>query len=1122
MAMYHFRIKSDKRTNGSITNAVSHIKYINREGEYADVDSKQELANQHFSQNIISGQNSSIMPDFDSMEMLYRSPFGSIIGVHDTICISDNPSPTTIDIAVTYAYKQSDGILNINGTTEFKAQVILCAADLNLDVKFYDQEMQKQFEELKKEYNTNENTGDSYHNQNEITDIINIKGSDKFDGILKETAYEENNIFENENLLSDESDESFDDLFSGEDFGDESFDEYLESEEGEDFVNGTFNGLAEHDGENDRFPSESEPGTFDELFAGEDFGDDDFPEDTGDEYDYFGGDGNSSSETETDNIHESDSKLNTEEAASTIISSMHIMQRRNMDGEKPGSEMLLSNDEENKLRNNEEGLVHTEIMRRENVSRNDDEKPRRITEKRNISIARINRAEKTTMQMIFASTGMIKGADHVAYINREEQFASRGGCVYTDSHLPSWAKDAKDFFEEADKNERINGTRYKEIEFALPNELNLEQQKEIINEFISHHLSDFYYAYAVHEKIGALSNEQNHPHVHIMFSERRLDDYEKEHERERGIFFKKVSYKNPSQGGCPKDKKFNGKDRTNYLRYMRRDFANIQNKILAKYGYSVTVDHRSLKAQKEDAIQRGDVRLAKLLDRLPEKSIGPIAAHDRNNKRTLELLNYRKLKNEDAIKDYCERIFIDSNISITAFNAILEMDQTIKFLNKSKDILENSSYNYENMMSLIKTRRNNMAKMYSSNQFYDEVLKKAISKQMSTDNAEKYNQMTELMENRNNLKNFINSYGKPSKTSGDYTTYNEINASFQKQIEEYNNQIKKLAKELQPAFRNLNNPTTKKLIMDDVVNTLEKNSKYKKSLAKLADETNVYCDKIHQIISDEKNKIIALEKSNQNKTDTSYTATQLLAYTYESKKIIMNRMKAVVDRLKATSQSHISETAARNIAISIFTNGESKKLNKEKKELAKTSERLKAAYEELRKNKKLETRQNPALQEKYRKMKETYESRLSTYQAQLTKYESARQALEIYCHTPKAEERINEITLKILSKNIINNKHYESLESELKNLKTKNQELNGQIQVLKEKIRIDKKNKTMPRYSVSASAPIPAGKRKKYTPAILAGVLGGDERMANLRAYVKVDAVTAQFLASQDDDLEID
>lgn len=44
MAIYHFRIKSDKRANGASTNAVSHVKYINREDEYANVDSRQELA----------------------------------------------------------------------------------------------------------------------------------------------------------------------------------------------------------------------------------------------------------------------------------------------------------------------------------------------------------------------------------------------------------------------------------------------------------------------------------------------------------------------------------------------------------------------------------------------------------------------------------------------------------------------------------------------------------------------------------------------------------------------------------------------------------------------------------------------------------------------------------------------------------------------------------------------------------------------------------------------------------------------------------------------------------------------------------------------------------------------
>ena len=1087
MAMYHFRIKSDKRTNGSITNAVSHIKYINREGEYADVDSSQELANQHFSENIISGNDSAILPELDGMEMLYKSPFGSIVGRHDTICISDNPSPATIDIAVTYAYKQSNDSLHINGSPEFKAQVILCAADLNLDVKFYDQEMQENFERLREEYNIDENIGgNNYEARNSIQAIDEASRFDELENIFGDDE-SNNDIFEEENLLSDES---FDELFAGE----------------------------------DTLPHESDE-SFDELFAGEEFGDDDFPppDDTGEYFDDFGGGDSFSaySEIETDNLYESYPELYAEEAPAASITAMHIMQGSDMDSWESGSEMLLPDSEETELCNHEEGLVHAETMRRENAGRRDDsEEEVVILEKRNISVARINRAEKTVMQMIFAANGMVKGADHVAYINREERFASRGGCVYTDSHLPSWAKDAKDFFEEADKNERINGTRYKEIELALPNELTLEQQKEIINEFISHHLSDFYYAYAVHDKIGALSNEQNHPHAHIMFSERKLDDYEKEHERVRGMFFKKASCNDPALGGCPKDKKFNGKYRMNYLRYMRQDFANIQNRILAKYGYSVRVDHRTLKAQKEDALQRGDIRLAKLLDRLPEKSIGPIAAHNHNNKKTIELLNYRKVKNEDAIKDYCEKIIIDSTINVNAFNAIIEMDQTIKFLENSKDTLQNSSYDYENMMSIIRVRRNNMAKMYSSNQFHDEVLRNAMSKRMSFENAEKYNQLTELMEKRDNLKGFINSYAKPDEKSDDYAAYNEINISFKKQIKDYNEQIRKLAKELQPVFKNLNTPKNKKIIMDDVVETLEKNSKYKKTLAKLADETNVYCDKIHQIISDEKDKIESIEKFNQSQYTSTYTATQLLKYTYDNKQLIMDRMKVVLERLKEASQAHISETAARNIAISIYTNGDSKELNKEKKELVKESERLKAAYEELQAHKELADSSDA--KQKCNDMKEAYETRLDAYQLRLSEYESARQALEIRCHTTEAEERINEITLKILDKNIINNKHYENLKSELESLKNQNQNYKHQIQILREKIRMDKKGKSMPNYSLTSSAPIPAGKRKKYTPAILAGVLGGDEHMAHLRAYVKVDATTAKFMASKDDDLEIE
>ena len=77
-----------------------------------------------------------------------------------------------------------------------------------------------------------------------------------------------------------------------------------------------------------------------------------------------------------------------------------------------------------------------------------------------------------------------------------------------------------------------------EIEFALPNELKtVEQYRQIIDAFISKHLKDHYYAYAIHDKIGAMSNGQHHPHVHIMFSERIIDDVEKIKERPAKYFF---------------------------------------------------------------------------------------------------------------------------------------------------------------------------------------------------------------------------------------------------------------------------------------------------------------------------------------------------------------------------------------------------------------------------------------------------------------------------------------------------------------------------------------------------------------------------------------------------------
>ena len=222
---------------------------------------------------------------------------------------------------------------------------------------------------------------------------------------------------------------------------------------------------------------------------------------------------------------------------------------------------------------------------------------------------------------------------HIQYITRESIFSHKGGCVYVSEHLPKWAKgNSKKFWKMADLFERKNGERYKEIEFSLPNVLNLEAQKKIIEKFIEKNLKNFYYTYAIHDKIGALSDEERHPHVHIMFSPREIDDYERNIGRTPDKFFSRYNNKNPENGGCKKSDNWRDKNRFEYIYKLRCDFAEIENEVLEENGINLRVDPRSFEEQRKRAIINGNELLVKVLNRVPEKYIKEIAKiNDENN-----------------------------------------------------------------------------------------------------------------------------------------------------------------------------------------------------------------------------------------------------------------------------------------------------------------------------------------------------------------------------------------------------------------------------------------------------------------------------------------------------------
>ena len=184
-----------------------------------------------------------------------------------------------------------------------------------------------------------------------------------------------------------------------------------------------------------------------------------------------------------------------------------------------------------------------------------------------------------------ASSSGGRGASHYAYINRDGKYKRADIEKIESGNLPTWAKDAKHFWKSADKNERMNGRVYTELEISLPRELNKEQREELVSQFVEKTLGEnFTYSYAIHNPL-ARDGEQN-PHVHLMFSERKLDGID----RDEAQHFKRYNSKNPELGGAGKDRYFNAR---NFVSEVRVSWANTANDYMESIGLDSRIDHRS-------------------------------------------------------------------------------------------------------------------------------------------------------------------------------------------------------------------------------------------------------------------------------------------------------------------------------------------------------------------------------------------------------------------------------------------------------------------------------------------------------------------------------------------------
>mgnify|MGYP002858167980 CR=1 FL=1 len=374
---------------------------------------------------------------------------------------------------------------------------------------------------------------------------------------------------------------------------------------------------------------------------------------------------------------------------------------------------------------------------------------------------------------------------HVEYINREKAFEKRGGCIFHAHRLPKWAKnDPKKFFQAADKYEGVGHRRYVEIEFALPNELKtVEQYRQIIEAFIAKHLSEYYYAYAIHDKIGMLSG-QHHPHVHIMFSERLIDDVEKIKERSAKAFFlyparrkkdgSEPSFEERRKHGAPKNRNWADKS---FLTVLRADFAQIQNEVLEQNGFSIRVDHRTLQAQKEEAEKNGDTFLARLFSRVPEEYVGVISCKEDDDPKIERLKEFRSLRKQhfdlvmklDAIAKEKEELETKDAVQISTTNA-KSLTDSQEF--KSQKFLSQYQQELKAKMLTAVAEVNKWKRVIIS---YHDAQEQAKLEYMTKSERELWQSYFETLAQKKQLEEFLQTLKKPKETQKEaLKAYNDL------------------------------------------------------------------------------------------------------------------------------------------------------------------------------------------------------------------------------------------------------------------------------------------------------------------------------------------------------------
>lgn len=333
---------------------------------------------------------------------------------------------------------------------------------------------------------------------------------------------------------------------------------------------------------------------------------------------------------------------------------------------------------------------------------------------------------------------------HYNYINGKDKYGYKEKEIaYSYDFIPPNI-DSYNFWKCADNNEPVNGRTYREFKLTLPHEFSLEENIQLVNEFIEKELGkDYYYSIVIHDKESS-EKGINNIHAHLMFSQRKIDNIERTPEQ----FFRKYNRYNPHKGGAKKESSWNKKEKLMELRQSWEDVLNkhLETKNLEK------VSCKSLKEQRKEALEKGDFAKAEFCNREAVHINGYLLHKDLNKMELeeLEQLNNYLLNKEILLKakesliearkkEFIKESFIEINSQLEtivipskenySFNEYEALEENINILEREKFSIEFSLKNENIELETIKVmnepyynlliEKENLIENFEANNFKD-------------------------------------------------------------------------------------------------------------------------------------------------------------------------------------------------------------------------------------------------------------------------------------------------------------------------------------------------------------------------------------------------------------------